>query len=122
MMKKNKKSENYLDRVPAVAADLDWEVTEGIVVIHQRNKGFYATIAQKFFSAPKTSHIRLDDFGSYVWQCIDGSSDLNAIGQKVKKEFGKKAEPIYERLSRFMETINRVGYIEFVEPGKESGK
>lgn len=112
-MKRNKKKENYLDRVPAVAADLDWEVTDGTVVVHQKNKGFYAKIAQRFFSTPETSHIRMDEFGSFVWQCIDGKSDIHEIGRKVEKRFGKKAEPVYERLSQFMETLKRVGYIRF---------
>ena len=53
MMKRNKKKENYLDRVPAVAADLDWEVEDDTVIVHQKNKGFYARIAQKFFSSPE---------------------------------------------------------------------
>ncbi len=118
MMKRNKKKENYLDRVPAVAADLDWEVEDDTVIVHQKNKGFYARIAQKFFSSPETSHIRLDAFGSYIWQCIDGKSTIYEIGQKVEKEFGKKAEPLYERLSQFMETLKRVGYIRFVGKSK----
>lgn len=120
MKKINRKSaENYLDKIPAIVRDLDWDITDGNVVVHQQNKGFYAKVAQKFFKTPETSHIRLDDFGSYVWQCIDGKSNIHEIGQKVDKKFGKKAEPIYERLSQFMETLSRVHYIEFIKPEKE---
>ncbi len=114
-MKKNKRKENYLDRIPAVKADLDWDISEGTVVVHQENRGFYARIAQKFFSSPKISHISLDEFGSFVWQCIDGKSDIYEIGVKVKEEFGEKAEPIYERLTRFMEILKQAGYIRFAE-------
>ncbi len=113
MKRTNKKiADNYLDKVPAIARDLDWDITEdGIVVVHQKNTGFYAKIAQKFFYTPETSHIRLDEFGSFVWQCIDGESTVFEIGEKVKKEFGEKAEPLYERLSQFIKTLENVHYI-----------
>lgn len=121
MKKINKNtSENFLDKVPVIARDLDWDIIDGVVVVHQQNKGFYAKIAQKFFKTPETSHIRLDDFGTYVWQCIDGKSNVHEIGKKVEKEFGKKAEPLYERLSQFMETLSRVHYIEFVTAEKDA--
>ncbi len=94
---------------------LEWELKEGAVIIHQRNEGFYAKIAHRFFGTPETSYIRLDEFGSYVWQCIDGESTVHAIGIRVKEQFGREAEPLYERLSRFIETLKRVHYIEFTD-------
>ena len=118
MMRRNKKNENYLDKIPRIKGDLDWEVEDDTVIVHQKNKGIYAKIAQKFFSSPETSHIRLEGQGSYVWQCIDGESSIYEIGKKVEKKFGKEAEPLYERLSQFMETLSRVGYIEFAHPRK----
>lgn len=121
MKKKNKLSkDNYLDKIPVIAQGIEWEATNGTIVIHQHNKGFYAKIAQKFFGSPKESRIRLDAFGSYVWQCIDGKNDIHEIGLKVKSRFGNEAEPLYERLCQFMETLNRVHYIEFVSAEKDA--
>lgn len=70
---KNKK--NYLDYIPVHAADHPWEVNkQGTVEIQVTNKGFYNWLAQKLFHKPRVSRISLEEFGSFIWQQIDGKS------------------------------------------------
>ena len=45
-----KKQQNYLDYVPAISDKHTWSVEDGKVTIHMEHRGFYAWIAQKFFS------------------------------------------------------------------------
>ena len=53
-----KKNDNYLDFIPIVNPKNDWSQDEqGIVTIHMVHRGFYASIAQKFFHTPRVSHI-----------------------------------------------------------------
>ena len=101
-----------------IKGDLDWDLDEGIVVVHQKNSGFYAGIAQRFFNRPEISHIRLDEFGSFVWNCIDGKSNVYDIGKKVRAHFGERTEPLYQRLSQFFKTLENARYIEMIAPGK----
>lgn len=109
-----KKKANYLDNIPAIGGDIVWEKDdENLVIVVQEHEGIYSKIAQKFFSSPKQSKIHLDAFGSFVWLQIDGESDIYEIGKKVKDQFGKKAEPLYERLSTFFATLKDVGFITF---------
>ena len=66
-----KEKKNYIDNIPKIN-DMKWEVLEdGIVEITVENTGFYNTIAQKIFKKPRYSFIKLDEYGSFVWQKID---------------------------------------------------
>ena len=67
-----KKKENYLDFVPAVNGQNTWDRGEdGVVTIHMVNRGFYNTLAQKLFHTPRVSHIKLDEYGSFLWTLYD---------------------------------------------------
>lgn len=107
------KEENYLDRIPVRSDEYEWIESNGLVTVKQENKGTYNKIAQKFFKTPAVSNIDLDRFGSFVWLQIDGKRTIFEIGNLVKEEFGKEAEPLFERLSTYFYTLNSVKFISF---------
>lgn len=112
-----KKDGNYLDKIPKV--NKKWELTkEGVVEITVENKGMFHTIAQKVFKKPRFSFIKLDEYGSCVWQQIDGKQTIYEIGQILKEKHAGAAEQLYERLSRFMGILEQNKYIVFVEKEK----
>ena len=43
-----------------------------LVVLDIENTGAFNKLAQKLFGKPRVSHVHLDEFGSFVWKCIDG--------------------------------------------------
>lgn len=75
------------------------------------NKGFFNLIAQKLFGRPEMSHIHLDETGSFVWSCIDGSS-IFEIADRVRERFGNEAEPLYPRLIMFFSELRECGFVE----------
>ena len=96
-MKKKQQSlgENYLKKIPSVPQGLSFSTDEnGIVTLETENKGMMNRIAQKFFGKPKISYIHLDEFGSFVWQKVDGKTDILTLGESVKKQFGEKADTL----------------------------
>ena len=106
-----KKQENYLEKIP-VRPDFKWTLNEeGLVTFEIENKGFFNKIAQKFFKRPKISYIHLDENGSFIWQIVDGEKNIIELGKDVKDHFGDKAEPLYERLSKFFQILDSYGYI-----------
>lgn len=108
-MKKNK---NYLDYVPKHNSLYQYTFNgQKHIEIHVPNKGLCNRIAQIFFKRPKYSQIELDDFGSFVWECINGTRTVYEIGFHVKKHFGEKAEPLYERLSCFFMALQKNGLV-----------
>ncbi|MCI1305669.1 MAG: PqqD family protein [Lachnospiraceae bacterium] len=104
--------ENYLDYVPRPNRLFQTSVNEaGHVEILTEHRGFYNKIAQKVFKKPRFSHIELDDLGTFIWNRMDGKKSIFEIGADVKNQFGEKAEPLYERLSKFMKILHDQHYI-----------
>ncbi len=115
-----KKKENYLDYIPKHNALFEWsEDKKGKVTVKVLNRGLYNRIAQIFFKRPKYSNIELDEFGSYVWKQIDGVRNVYEIGSLVKEHFGDKAEPLYERLAKFITILRNNGYVVYVNKQKK---
>lgn len=113
-MKKNKQQENYLDKVPSKNANIGFSVADdGKVTLEIENKGVFNRVFQKLFKKPKISYIHLDEFGSFVWQQIDGEKDITIIGEAVEAKFGEKAHPLYERLVKYFEILKSYSFITF---------
>ena len=108
-----KQKKNYLDFVPVISDRNTWSEENGKVTVHMVNKGFYHMIAQKFFHTPRVSHIALDEYGSFVWSLIDGKRTVGQIADSLKEKYGKKAEPLYERLARFFQILEGCHFICF---------
>ena len=93
---KNQKSqENYLDKVPVIQKK--WEVNEkGLVEVT----------------------VELDEYGSCVWQQIDGRKTLYEIGAVLKKQHKKASTQLYERLAKFFGILEHNKYIRFIDEEK----
>lgn len=109
---KNKIKPNYLEKIPSVKQDVTWNVDDKyIVTVRIENKGIANRLAQILLKKPRFSYIKLDEFGSFVWSQIDGKKDIVVIGELVRKQFGEKAEPLYERLSQYFKTLENCKFI-----------
>ena len=107
-----KSKDNLLDYTPRLNRLYGWRVGDnGHVLVRIEHKGFYAKIAQVIFKRPRFSDIELDDFGSFVWQKLDGKTTVYEIGQLVKVQFGDKAEPLYERLGQYIKILHENKFI-----------
>ena len=108
-----KQQTNYLDLIPVISDKNTWTQEDGRVTVHMVHRGFYAGIAQKFFRRPRVSHIALDEMGSFIFPLLDGQRTVEDIAQLVKGEFGEKAEPLYDRLVKYMQILHNNGFIRF---------
>lgn len=103
---KTKTSQNYLEKVPCRNEKYKFEVdSEGRVTIFVENKGPFNFVAQKLFGKPKVSQVHLEEFGSFIWQQIDGKRNVKEIADLLKKKFGEKTEPLYPRISLYMKSL-----------------
>ncbi len=115
-MKRNKKTENYLDKIPCKKDGIAWSKDQkGIVTLEIENKGVFNRIAQKLLKKPKISYIHLDENGSFIWPLIDGKTDIFEIGKRVDEHFGEKAHPLYERLAKFFQILDSYGFISWAD-------
>ena len=95
-----KQKENYLDHVFCHAAAIEWDCNEkGDVTLIVENKGFFNRIAQKLIQKPEKTQ-------------FDGTRSVYEIAMEVKREFGQKADPLYDRLTAYMEMLRELGFIQ----------
>lgn len=114
MSSKNKKrQENYLDQIPRKKEGIRWECDDaGAVTIYRENRGVVNGIAQKLFHKPKVTQVHLDEMGNFIWPRIDGKRSVYELALLVKEEFGEKAQPLYDRLIRYLEILKDQGFVE----------
>ena len=112
MAKKKKVSANYLESVPVRSEERLWRLREdGLVEIDMENKGFYHSIAQKFFHKPRVSHISLDKYGSVVWQSIDGKNNVMDIIHRMEDAFPEEKSRMLDRVVTYMATLQNNRFI-----------
>lgn len=113
-MKKQNKVPNVLDLIPVQSQKFKSEIDEtGKVTIFVENKGLFNWIAQKLLNKPKVSQVHLEDFGCFIWKQIDGIKSVKEIADLVHQEFGEKADPLYPRISMYMNTLLTYEFIEW---------
>lgn len=109
--KKQVISENYLERKP-IRANLSWSQNDkGTVTLEQENKGMMNRMAQKLFGKPKITYVHLDEMGSFIWPLLDGETTILELGKRVEERFGEKANPLYERLIKYLQILKSYGFV-----------
>lgn len=104
--------ENYMDYVPKQNALFPYTLKEnGRVEVKVANRGLFNRIAQIFFGRPKYSYIELDEFGTFVWQQIDGKRTIYDICMLIRDRFGEAAEPLFERATQFFRILRSNSFI-----------
>ncbi|MCJ7691582.1 MAG: PqqD family protein [Clostridiaceae bacterium] len=116
MAKKITKNANFLKLVPYKNMDQKWELKDdGLVRIIVMRDGLLDRAVRMFFKTPKEMKIDLDDQGSCVWKCIDNHRNIEEIGKLLIKEFGDKAEPLYQRLGTYINILRNNKFIKLKE-------
>lgn len=112
MSKKKTIPANFLEFKPSRCEKITWtRDDEGNITLEIENKGLFNKIAQKLFKKPKISYVHLDETGSFVWPLLDGEINVLVLGEKVREFFGEKAEPLYERLCKYLQILESYGFI-----------
>lgn len=110
-MKEKQTSENFLEKKPGRADWLRWKEDAGKITLEIENKGLMNRICQKLFKKPPVSYVHLDEMGSFLWPHLDGEKTLIELGELVKERFGEEAEPLYERLVKYMQILESYRFI-----------
>lgn len=110
---------NLLEMYPAPA--IRWEQAEdGLITL------FTARFSNKWMVKhvlPRMKNqdlqIHLDEFGSWVWQQIDGRTTVFQIAKNLREKFGDKVDPIYDRLGLFINHLARRQFISLAANAKD---
>jgi len=111
-MKTEKKQENFLEYIPIT--NFKWRISEETQKVIVERPKFDNTFLKKYFLPyfkKQNFDVKLDDFGSFVWQKIDGEKNIYEIALELEKEFGEKVKPVYERLSQFIKHLHQQRFV-----------
>ena len=120
--KKKKKvvSKNYMNQIPEKSKERPWKTDKnGMAVIDVENKGFYHSIAQKFFKKPRISHISLDCYGTVVWNSIDGKNTVYDIVLIMEQAFPDEKERMLDRVVTYMAILQNNRFITMIRSSKD---
>lgn len=113
--KKQLSTQNYMDFIVVKNPEIEYEVNaKGQVTVLIEWKGFYHRIAQRFFKRPKVSDIKLDTYGSFIWQDINDKKTVHQISKDLQTKFPKMEKPV-SRLIKFLEIMKDHHLIELKE-------
>ena len=111
MNTENARSINLLDVKPT--RNLQWETRESelvtLLVPKFRNR-YLVKWFLPLFSNPNF-RVKLDAYGSFVWHHCDGNTTIFEIGERMKKKFGEAVDPLYERIARFIQKLEREKFL-----------
>jgi hypothetical protein len=85
----------------------EWEEdAEGrvTILVPKFRKGWLARVLQPRLAKPHV-RVQLDAYGSFFWICCDGETPVQKIGEKMMQRFGNDAEPVFDRLNRFLHQL-----------------
>lgn len=107
MAKKEKRKLNLLDCTPIREPDLTWTEDEnGLITLHRVHTSFTDRLIHTVTKKPlRQSHIKLEEFGTFLWKHIDGRTTLRELADMLHEEFGEKAEPLYPRLNKYVVSL-----------------
>ncbi|WP_058486088.1 PqqD family protein [Defluviitalea phaphyphila] len=106
-----KKSKNILNMIPIKNERILWETKNGLVtLIILRNRPF-DKFMHKIFKTPLKTTIELDEIGSFVWNECDGTKTINDIAENLEEKFGKRVQPVLERLLTYIRTLINNSFI-----------
>lgn len=99
-------------------------IPEKLVESEKKDDGLLYLVIPKFrgkrtgkWLTSKLKHptwkIDLDEVGSFVWEQIDGRTNVEKIGERMQKHFGEKVEPVFDRLNLFLYTMRKEDLIRF---------
>lgn len=114
--KRMQNKDNYLTYIPVHNSMYRYESVEGKITIFKENTGVMNRILQFILKKPKVSQIHLDDMGNFVWPLMDGQKDIYAIAQCVHEHFGDAADPLYDRLVKYIKILESYGFVEIKKP------
>jgi len=105
------KTINLLDLIPV--RTISWERNEKGLIVLLKPKFRHPFIVKHFLSRLRKPHYRinLDSIGSYVWEQCDGNRSVKEVAENMGQEFGEKVEPLYDRLTLFLQSLEKNHFI-----------
>ncbi len=113
MKRQSLKQPNLLELRPQ--RNVEWETAEGgravLLVPRFRSRWLRAWLAPVL--ARSTFRVKLDELGTSFWRYCDGATPVGEIARRMALELGTEAEPLEDRIGRFVARLEHEGLVVF---------
>jgi len=105
---------NLLGLIPL--KNIDWERQPDGLICLLKPKLQISFLKKNVLPHLKNPHYRinLDKIGSYFWENCDGVRNVKEIAECMKIKFGDEVEPLYERITLFLQNLEKNKFIRFL--------
>lgn len=102
---------NLLELCPV--RNVSWEMAEQeqVVLLIPKFKSRFAVKYIMPMLAKPNFRIKLDAYGSFLWQRFDGDTPVRRIAESMKDTFGESVEPVYDRIGKFIRALEKEKFI-----------
>lgn len=98
--------DRLLNRVYQIDPNLDYEIKDEQVIIYKKENHLIQRFLRKCsMKIPETSTITLDDYGSFLFQQIDGKKSIFELGKLLAEHDEEASTHLYERLALYLEYL-----------------
>lgn len=104
---------NLLDLIPEQKIQFE-ESSDGLIILLKpkfKNKLLVKYLLPQI--KKPNFKIKLDQFGSFVWKQCDGINTVEQIAKLLQDHFKEDIEPVYDRLSLFMQSLVKHQFIAY---------
>jgi hypothetical protein len=111
--KKEETATNLLELIPV--RNIGWKKNASGLIVLLKPKFTHPFFKKHLLSRMKKPHytIRLDEMGSAVWELCDGRLTVKEVGESLRDKYKEKIEPLYDRLSLYLQNLERNRFIVF---------
>ncbi len=104
---------NLLELVPV--RTISWEKSQEGLVVLLKPKFRHPFLVKHLLPRLRRPHykIKLDSIGSFAWELCDGNRSVKELAECMSQEFGETVEPIYDRLTLFLQSLEKNRFIHY---------
>lgn len=104
----NQETKQLLQRIYRKNEDVKYEVKDGIVYIIKDQDHPIQRFARKLHvRIPETSTMELDQYGSFIFQQIDGEKTVEEIAHLLGEQFEEANTQLYDRLLVYLNHLEK---------------
>jgi len=109
------KNANFLDLSPLALFGHELDTQGNVVILIPRFQGFlFSRILQPRLKNPYIK-LELDDLGTATWLMLNGKTSVRNICSTLRQQKGSAAEPVEDRVTRFLSQLYAQKLIVFTE-------
>ncbi len=102
---------NLLEYTPCTRIDWEGEPRQIALLVPKFKNAFLQRHISTHLSKPHV-RVKLDEYGSCVWQHIDGCRTVQEIALTLREQYGEAVEPVFDRVGLFICQLYRNQFIQ----------